>query len=110
VKPCLEKTKTNKQTNKKNKNKDKKTPTKISMEGVTEINFGAEMEGRAIQRLPHPGIHPINNQQTQNYCICQQGFAYRALILLSLVRLCQCLANIEVDAHSHLLDGTQGPQ
>ena len=27
-----------------------------------------------------------------------------------LVRLCQCLANTEVDAHSHLLDGTQGSQ
>jgi hypothetical protein len=26
------------------------------------------------------------------------------------VRLCQCLTNTEVDAHSHLLDGTQGPQ
>jgi hypothetical protein len=25
------------------------------------------------------------------------------------VRLCQCLANTEVDAHSHLLDGTQAP-
>jgi hypothetical protein len=26
------------------------------------------------------------------------------------VRLCQCLANTEVDVHSHLLDETQGPQ
>jgi hypothetical protein len=26
-----------------------------------------------------------------------------------LVRLCQCLANTEVGARSHLLDGTQGP-
>jgi hypothetical protein len=25
------------------------------------------------------------------------------------VRLCQCLANTEVDAHSHLVDLTQGP-
>ena len=32
---------------------------KIPMEGVTETKFGAEMEGRTIQRLPHPGIHPI---------------------------------------------------
>jgi hypothetical protein len=23
--------------------------------------FGAEEEGRTIQRLPHLGIHPINN-------------------------------------------------
>jgi hypothetical protein len=30
--------------------------------GVTETKFGAETEGRAIQRL---GIHLINNHQTQ---------------------------------------------
>jgi hypothetical protein len=30
--------------------------------------------------------------------------------LSSLVRLCQCLTNTEVDAHSDLLDGAQGPQ
>jgi hypothetical protein len=33
------------------------------MEGVTK--FRAEMEGRTIQRLPHPGIHSINNHKTQ---------------------------------------------
>ena len=38
---------------------------KMPMEGVTESKFGAEMEGRTIQRLPHLGIHPINNHQTQ---------------------------------------------
>jgi hypothetical protein len=38
---------------------------KIPMEGVTETKFGAETEGRTIQRLPHLGIHPINNHQTQ---------------------------------------------
>ena len=38
---------------------------KISMEGVTETKFGAETEGRTIQRLPHLGIYPINNHQTQ---------------------------------------------
>jgi hypothetical protein len=32
-------------------------------EGVTETKFGAETEGRTIQRLPHPGIHPIYNHQ-----------------------------------------------
>jgi hypothetical protein len=35
------------------------------MEGVTETKFGAEMEGRTIQRLSHLGIHPINIHQTQ---------------------------------------------
>ena len=39
---------------------------KIPMKGVIETKFGAEMEGRTIQRLPHPGIHPIiYNHQTQ---------------------------------------------
>jgi hypothetical protein len=38
---------------------------KIPMEGVTETKFGAETEGMTTQRLPHLGIHPINNYQTQ---------------------------------------------
>jgi hypothetical protein len=38
---------------------------KTPMEGVTDTKFGVEMERRIIQRLPHPGIHPINNHQTQ---------------------------------------------
>jgi hypothetical protein len=38
---------------------------KIPMEGVKESRFGAEKEGRTIQRLPHLGIHPIYNHQTQ---------------------------------------------
>jgi hypothetical protein len=37
---------------------------KIPMEEVTETKFGAESEGRTIQRLPHPVIHPINKYQT----------------------------------------------
>jgi hypothetical protein len=35
---------------------------KILMEGVTETNFGAETEGRTIQRLPQPGIHLTQTQ------------------------------------------------
>jgi hypothetical protein len=37
---------------------------KIPMEGVTETKFGAETERMTIQRLFHPGIHPIYNHQT----------------------------------------------
>ena len=36
---------------------------KMPMEGVKETKFAAETEW--IQRLPHSGINPINNQQTQ---------------------------------------------
>jgi hypothetical protein len=32
---------------------------KITMEGVTETQFGAKTKGWTIQRLPHPGVHPI---------------------------------------------------
>jgi hypothetical protein len=39
---------------------------KIPNEGVTETKFGAKTEGRTIQSLSHPGIHPINNTQTQS--------------------------------------------
>jgi hypothetical protein len=38
---------------------------KISMEGVNETKFRAKTEGKTIQRLPYPGIHPIYNHQTQ---------------------------------------------
>jgi hypothetical protein len=38
---------------------------KIPMEGVTETKFTAKTEGMTSQRLPHPGIHHINNHQTQ---------------------------------------------
>jgi hypothetical protein len=38
---------------------------KITMDRVTETKFRAELEGMTIQRLPHLGIHPINNHQTQ---------------------------------------------
>jgi hypothetical protein len=38
---------------------------KVPMEGVTETKFGAETEGKTMERLPHLGIHPIYNHQTQ---------------------------------------------
>jgi hypothetical protein len=38
---------------------------KTPMGGVTETKCGVETEGMTIQRLPHPGIHPIYNHQTQ---------------------------------------------
>jgi hypothetical protein len=32
---------------------------------LTEANMETKCEGKAIQRLPHPGIHPIYSQPTQ---------------------------------------------
>jgi hypothetical protein len=42
-----------------------KMVNKIPVEGVIETKIGAEMKGRTIQRLLHPGTHPIYNHQTQ---------------------------------------------
>ena len=37
----------------------------IPMERVTETKCGAETERMTIQKLPHPGIHPIYQHQIQ---------------------------------------------
>jgi hypothetical protein len=47
---------------------------KITMEEVTETKFLAEMEGRTIQRLPHPWNHPIYNHQTQTLLHKRESF------------------------------------
>jgi hypothetical protein len=49
---------------------------RIPMKGVTETKFVAEMEGRTIQRLPHPGIHPINSHQTQTLLLMSARFCW----------------------------------
>jgi hypothetical protein len=70
--------------NKKDQNMDTlillRRGNKILMEGVTEIKYEAETEGMTIQRLPHLGMHPINNHQTRHYCGFQQELADRNLI------------------------------
>jgi hypothetical protein len=38
---------------------------KIPMKGVVETKFGAKTKGWTIQRLPHPGVHPIISHQAQ---------------------------------------------
>jgi hypothetical protein len=38
---------------------------KIPAGGATETKCGAQTEGKAIQRLPHLGIHPVYSHQTQ---------------------------------------------
>jgi hypothetical protein len=37
--------------------------SKILIEGNMETKYGAETKGKAIQRLPHLGIHPIYSHQ-----------------------------------------------
>jgi hypothetical protein len=38
---------------------------KILTGGNMETKYGAETEGKAIQRLPHQGIYPVYSHQTQ---------------------------------------------
>jgi hypothetical protein len=47
---------------------------KIPMEEVTETMFRAETEGMTIHRLPHLGIHPINNHQIQTRLLMPTRF------------------------------------
>jgi hypothetical protein len=53
---------------------------KILMGGNLETKCGAETEGKAIQRLPHLGLHPMYRYQTQTHCGCQEVLADRSLI------------------------------
>jgi hypothetical protein len=55
------------------------------MEGVAETKFGAKTKGWTIQRLPHPGIHPIISPQPQTLLhnarkILLKGPCYSCLI------------------------------
>jgi hypothetical protein len=54
---------------------------KIPIEGVTETKFGAETEGRSIQRLPHLGLHTIISHQTQTLCLATKVSQFRLCIL-----------------------------
>jgi hypothetical protein len=50
---------------------------KVPTEGVTETKFRAKMEGKTIQRLPRPGIHPIYNHQTQTLLHMPERFCWQ---------------------------------
>ena len=44
-----------------------KEGTKIFTGGNTETKCGAETEGKAIQKLPHRGIHSIQSPNPYNF-------------------------------------------
>ena len=50
---------------------------KIPMAWVTETKFGAKMKGWTIQRLPHPGIHPIISHKTQTLLHMPARFCWK---------------------------------
>ena len=79
---------------------------KIPMGGVTETKFGTETEGRSIERLPHLGIHPINNHQTQTMADANKSLLTGAWYSC-LPRGSASAWQIQVDAHIHLLGRAQ---
>jgi hypothetical protein len=48
---------------------------KILNDGNMKKKCGAETEGKAIQRLPHLGIHPIYTHQTPTLLWMPRGLA-----------------------------------
>jgi hypothetical protein len=50
---------------------------KILMKGVTKTKFGAMTKGWTIQRLLHPGIHPIVSHHTQTLLYTPARFCLR---------------------------------
>ena len=72
------------------------------------------VEEKLKERLPRDcstwGSIPYTTIKPRHYCGCQQVLADRSLLYLSPESLYQCLTNTEVDAHSHPLDGAEGPQ
>ena len=83
---------------------------KIPMEGVTETKCGAETEGKAIQRLPHLGIHPIYSYQTQTLLWMPTSACWQEPDRAASWEALQCLTNTEVNAHNQPLDWAQGLQ
>ena len=46
----------------------------------TESKCGAETEGKAIQRLPYLGIHPIYRHKTQTQLLMGRNIADRRML------------------------------
>ena len=80
------------------------------MEGITETKFEAETKGWTIYRLPYPGIHPIISLQTMTPWHTLASLCCKDRDIAVPCETRRGLANTEVDAHSQLLDGSQGPQ
>jgi hypothetical protein len=74
---------------------------KIPMGVDTETNCGVETEAKAMQRLPHLGIHPVYSYQPQTIVDAKK---YLLAGVWSSLRLCQSLTNTEVVACSQPLD------
>ena len=74
---------------------------KILKGAVKEAKCGVETEGKATQRLPYLGIHPINNHQTPTLLGMTRS-AYQKEHAMVVSR--GALTNTEADASNQLLD------
>jgi hypothetical protein len=83
--------------------------TKYPLKELQRQSLEMRQKEEPSRDCPTQGSIPYTTTKPRDYCICQQDFADSTLTKLPLVRICKCLANTEVDDHSHLLDGTQGP-
>jgi hypothetical protein len=55
-------------------------PKGILSKGNREKECGAETEGKAIQRLPYLGIHPIYRHKTQTQLLMGRNIADRRML------------------------------
>jgi hypothetical protein len=69
--------------------------------GNAGTKSGAGAEGKAIQRLPHLGIHSTHGHQTHTF---QEVLADRNLLQLSPEKLYKILTNTDADALSQPQD------
>jgi hypothetical protein len=69
-----------------------------------EIECRSETEGKAIQRLPHLGIHTIYSYQTQRLLWMPRSACLQEPDIGSSERPWQSFTNTEADARSQLLD------
>ena len=77
---------------------------KILTGGNMETKYGAETEGKAIQRLPHLGIIPYTVTKPGPHYGCWEVLADGSLIWLFTERLCQSLTKTQAEALSQPLD------
>ena len=83
---------------------------KIPMGGDTVTKCGAESEGKAIQRLPYLGIHPIYSRQTRMILWMPGSTCWQEPDITVSWEVCQSLTNIEAGALIQPLKWAQGPQ
>jgi len=55
-------------------------PEWLLSKGNTGTKYGAETEGKAIQRLPHWESIPYADTKPRHYCGCQEVLADRSLL------------------------------